>query len=312
MNVSNTSITIGYSMDIRKLRMFHEVYVTGSVTKAAERVCVSQAAASKTLSGFEQEIGYKLFSRKGGRLSPTDEAYYLYEEVVELLQSINRLETSIKEAKSYRPGRLRIGSTIGPSYSFLPKIIAEFMTKNPDVKASLHQLGCTAIREGVGTGHYQIGLVDRAGPSPRYDSSSVDLPCYCAVPSTYPAAKLSLLSPSDLDGVPWATLSTENETYKSLKKAYAKRKSRFNPVVEVHSTPNALQFVALGTGVALIDSLSKSFFLDISLFQNIKIIPFEPKIFEPIEIITSNLKPISGIAEQFHTALVTQLETLAR
>ena len=297
-------------MDIKKLRLFQEIYVTGSITKAAERVCVSQPAASKALSGFEQEIGYKLFSRKNGRLTPTDEAYYLYEEVVELLQSANRLKTSIKEAKSYKPGRLRVGSTIGPTYSFFPKMIAQFVEKHPHVKASLHQLGCTAIREGVGAGHYQIGLVDRAAPSPRYNSLPVDLMCDCAVPSSHSAAKLNRVNPRDLDGAPWATLSSENETVKSLKKAYAEYGSKFNPIIEVHSTPNALQFVELGTGVALIDSLNKAHSFDTFQFQNIKIIPFEPKIYEPIEIITSNLKPMSEMTEIFYAELVRKIETL--
>ncbi len=292
--------------------MFHEVYVTGSITKAAERLCVSQPAASKTVSGFEQEIGYQLFSRKGNRLTPTDEAYYLYEEVVELLQSANRLEASIKEAKSYKPGRLRIGSTIGPSYSFLPQLIADFLAKYPNVKASLHPLGCTAIREGVGAGHYQIGIVDKAGPSPRYDSLTVNLLCYCAVPAAHPAAKHISLTPSDLDGVPWATLSTENETVKALKRVYAKSKSTFNPVIEVHSTPNALQFVNLGAGVALVDSLNKAYAFNTFRFKNIKVIPFKPKIYEPIELISSNLKPMSDVSEEFHCALVKKIESVAK
>jgi DNA-binding transcriptional LysR family regulator len=76
LNYSHDFITFGYFMDIKKLRMFHEVFITGSITLAAERLYVSQPAASKTISALEEEIGYKLFVRKSGHLCPTDEAYY--------------------------------------------------------------------------------------------------------------------------------------------------------------------------------------------------------------------------------------------
>jgi DNA-binding transcriptional LysR family regulator len=298
-------------MNIKKLRMFHEVYVTGSITKAAERVCVSQPAASKMLSGFEEEIGYKLFVRQDGRLSPTDEAYYLYEEVFNLLQGANRLETSIKDAKHNKSGRLKIASTLGPSYSFLPKLISQYMRENPGIKASLHLMDSTAIREGVATGQYQIGLVDKSGPSSRYNSLVVNLLCYCAVPCDHSAAKLDRLNPDNLGDTPWITLSPENATVKALKKVYANYETNFNAVIEVYSTLHALAFVNQGMGVTLIDSLNNVQYLETFQFHNIKVIPFEPVIHEPFEVLTPNIKPLPGLAKRFYNALITEIETLA-
>ena len=196
-------------MNINKLRIFHEVFVTGSITRAAERSYVSQPAASKMLANFEDEIGYKLFVRNNGKLIPTDEALYLHEEVYGILQGVNHLEDSIKRAKNSKTGRLRIATIFGPSYQFLPELIAEYMKANPGVDVSLHLSGCSAIRQGIASGQYQIGLVDKAQSSSKHDSVAFDLPCYCAVPKDHPAAQLDVIHPNDLLDLSWITLDSK-------------------------------------------------------------------------------------------------------
>lgn len=296
-------------MNINKLRIFHEVFVTGSITRAAERSYVSQPAASKMLANFEDEIGYKLFERISGKLIPTDEAMYLHEEVYGLLQGVNHLEDSIKSAKNNRSGRLRICSIFGPSYQFLPDLVAKFKAKNPGVHVSLHLSGCTAIRQGVASGQYQIGLVDKAQSSSKHDSAAFDMTCYCALPADHPAVHLEQVSPQDLIDTSWITLDSENATTKALKRAYSNAELALSRTIEVHTTIHALSFVNLGMGVALVDALNYHHFSSVFNMPNVVLKPFVPNIIEPLEVITSNLNPLSGIAKDFYTMLIEELES---
>lgn len=295
-------------MNINKLRIFHEVFVTGSITRAAERSYVSQPAASKMLANFEDEIGYKLFERSNGKLIPTDEAMYLHEEVYGVLQSVNHLEDSIKSAKNNRSGRLRVCSIFGPSYQFLPELIAKFKANNPGVHVSLHLSGCSAIRQGVASGQYQIGLVDKAQSSSKHDSAAFDMACYCALPAHHPAAQLEQVSPQDLIDTAWITLDSENATTKALKKAYNNAELRLRRTIEVHTTIHALSFVNLGMGVALVDALNYHYFSSIFNLPNVVLRPFTPTIIEPLEVITSNLNPLSGLAKEFYDILISELQ----
>lgn len=295
-------------MNINKLRIFHEIFVTGSITRAAERSHVSQPAASKMLSNFEEEIGYKLFVRNNGKLIPTDEALYLHEEVYGLLQNVNHLEDSLKGAKNNKVGRLRICSILGPSYRFLPELIARYMKINPDVKVSLHLSGCTAIRQGVATGQYQIGLVDKAESSSRHDSVAMDLLCYCAIPKQHPAAQYDELTPERLQDIPWITLDYENATTKALKHAYRDAGQVFNRTIEVHTTLQALSFVNLGMGATLVDALNHADFKEVFNMPNVTLLPFKPEVLEPLEIITSNVHPLSGMAKEFYDLMLKELE----
>lgn len=295
-------------MNINKLRIFHEVFVTGSITRAAERSYVSQPAASKMLANFEEEIGYKLFVRNNGKLIPTDEALYLHEEVYGILQGVNHLEDSIKRAKNSKTGRLRICTIFGPSYQFLPELIAEYMKNNPGVDVSLHLSGCSAIRQGIASGQYQIGLVDKAQSSSKHDSVAFDLPCYCAVPKDHPAAQLDVIYPKDLLDLSWITLDSENATTKALKRIYAEVGLPLNRTLEVHTTIHGLSFVNLGMGATLVDILNFRYFDKVFQLPNVVLKPFHPSVVEPLEVLTSNLSPLSGLAKDFYDALIRKLE----
>ncbi|MFQ3221025.1 MAG: DNA-binding transcriptional LysR family regulator [Paraglaciecola sp.] len=297
-------------MDIKKFQMFHEVFITGSITLAAERVCISQPAASKTISSLEKEIGYKLFIRKNGHLCPTDEAYYLHEEVLLLLQNFKRLEENVKNAKHHKSGKLKICSVLGPSYYFLPKIISHYMNKNPGIKVDLHVLNSTLIREAVSTGQYHIGLMDKSGHTTRYHSKILNMTCYCAVHCDHPAAKLTKVTPNDLADTPWISLDPEHETTKALTKVYSKNGVHFDPIIEVNMTLNALSFVNNGMGVALIDSLNKLSFVEMFNLKNIKIIPFEQAIYEPLEVITPNIKALPDMVQNFYDYMIQELDKI--
>lgn len=295
-------------MNVKRLRIFHEVFVTGSITRAAERSFVSQPAASKMLTNFEADIGYKLFVRNNGKLIPTDEAHYLHDEVYTLLQSLNHLDDSLKRAKHVHSGRLRICSIFGPTYRFLPELIAKYVEKHPGVQVSMHHSGCSVIRQGVASGQYQIGLVDKSQSSFSHESVAMDLPCQIAVHKSHPAARLDVVTPEDIGPSPWVTLDSENVTTKSIKMAYENCGLDFNRIIEVHTTVHALSFVDLGMGVTLVDALNCRHFNDIFNLPNVRLRPFMPRVLEPLEVITSNVRPLSGFAKEFYNVLLTELE----
>ena len=74
----------------RQLEAFVAVLETGSVTRAAERLHISQPALSQLISNFESDLGYPMFRRSGGRLAPTAEAELLRDEVQSALAAVER------------------------------------------------------------------------------------------------------------------------------------------------------------------------------------------------------------------------------
>ena len=61
-------------LDTRQLRIVDAIVRAGTVTKAAERLFVTQPAVSHALRDMESKLGVKLFKREGRRMVPTQAA----------------------------------------------------------------------------------------------------------------------------------------------------------------------------------------------------------------------------------------------
>ena len=66
---------------VRQLEAFRSVAETGSITKAAKQLGVSQPAVSRLVSYFSGSIGFERFKRRRGILEPTSDSRYLLAEV---------------------------------------------------------------------------------------------------------------------------------------------------------------------------------------------------------------------------------------
>lgn len=78
-------------VNLEWFRTFKAVYETGTLTSAANQLCISQPGASLHLDSLEAYIGYKLFDRGARKMVPTEQGMILYNSVVE---GINKLEAA--------------------------------------------------------------------------------------------------------------------------------------------------------------------------------------------------------------------------
>lgn len=115
-------------MNIRALRLFVEIMDRLTLSRASEKLNISQPAASRLIKLLEEELGQPLFTRMRKRLHPTPEAEALMPEAVRILQSIDNLPTVLAQSRSSEIAPLRILS--------LPRIIDGLVLP---VLAKVHQ-----------------------------------------------------------------------------------------------------------------------------------------------------------------------------
>jgi DNA-binding transcriptional LysR family regulator len=125
-------------MNLRHIEVFHAVYTHGSVSAAARALNVAQPSVSKMLRHAESRVGFHLFHRKGGRLTPTDEARLLFVEIDEIYAKMNSLrQTSINIGRSVN-GVARLAVMPGFGLDVAPNAVAAFRRKYPTVKVDIH------------------------------------------------------------------------------------------------------------------------------------------------------------------------------
>ena len=85
-------------MNFRQLEAFHAVMISGSASRAAELLQVTQPAVSRAVAELEAAVGFGLFDRVRGRLVPTPEGQTFFAAVSRSFVGLDRLRTEMSSA----------------------------------------------------------------------------------------------------------------------------------------------------------------------------------------------------------------------
>jgi len=116
-------------MELRQLRYFVVVAEEKNITRAAEKIFLSQPALSRQIKALEDEIGQLLLERSAHsfRLTPVGETFL--PQARELLQQAERVSRSVRVVNPR--ARLRIGYAPSMAENLLPKALKSFMAAHP-------------------------------------------------------------------------------------------------------------------------------------------------------------------------------------
>ena len=119
-------------------RVFYTVAKSGSLTKAAEELYISQPAVSRSIKQLELQLGVSLFTRthRGMKLSAQG-GKIIFEQVERALQLLESAENCITEMKTTPTGTIRIGASDTIFEYFLADKIVDFHNRFPAVKIDL-------------------------------------------------------------------------------------------------------------------------------------------------------------------------------
>ena len=109
----------------------------GTLSKAAEQLCVSQPAMSKALSQAERSFGFILFRRIHGRLQPTREAELLFAESQKIQTNLDNIRHLVRNLTLKPNGHLRIGCLPSLGLSLIPRAVQRFRRISPDVSIKI-------------------------------------------------------------------------------------------------------------------------------------------------------------------------------
>jgi len=131
--------TIYYKQNrLKKLRAFCQVAKYSSITKAAERLFVSQPTISLQIQALEREMNVTLFERNGPQIILTVEGKILYELSEPLVQSVDHLhETFSAHCGNLSTGELSIAAGESTILYVLPKPVQKFTNQYPGIKIRL-------------------------------------------------------------------------------------------------------------------------------------------------------------------------------
>jgi DNA-binding transcriptional LysR family regulator len=161
-------------LNLRQLEYFVAIAEHGSLTRAAERLLVSQPSLSQQISALERELGGPLFERlpRGVRLTAAGQG--LLGEARATLLHVDRARRSVRMALELDAGQLDVAVTTSAAAGILPVVLRDWQSHHPRIEVSLlefpHRRALNeAVRDGAGDvavgslPHSWTGKVERLG-----------------------------------------------------------------------------------------------------------------------------------------------------
>jgi len=124
-------------MDWDKLRIFHAVAESGSVTSATVNLNLSQSAISRQIQSLEISLKVKLFERHARGLTLTENGEYLFKTAHDVLSKLKDVESTLGDKKNKPSGKLIVTTFVSFGTTWLTPRIQEFMQLNPDIEIEL-------------------------------------------------------------------------------------------------------------------------------------------------------------------------------
>ena len=150
-------------LEIRHLRLVAAIAETGGVTRAGERLHLSQSALSHQLRDIEDRLGAPLFHRIGKRMILSPDGHELLRSANEVLKIVERTEQAIKQRSAGGAGVLRISTGCYTCYHWLPAILKEYRATHPKVDVQVDASATSDVLRSLLDGRIDLGVViDRA------------------------------------------------------------------------------------------------------------------------------------------------------
>ncbi len=247
-------------VDIHVLEVFCRVIESGSFSKAADAVYLTQPTVSGHIKKLEEEVGVRLLDRLGHRATPTKAGELLYRYAKRILAVRQEAQQALDEFKGGLRGELIIGASSIPGGYVLPPLVSQFKALYPDVSVVLRVSYSKEILDAVIDGAYEVGVVGA-----KFDDARIEYQKFAedemvlVVHPGHPWAARGSVKPKDLPTQPWFIRERGSGTRKMMEQALERHNlslGAFKVIGEMGNNEAIRQAVKAGGGVAIISKLA--------------------------------------------------------
>ncbi|MFB7508905.1 LysR family transcriptional regulator [Streptomyces broussonetiae] len=241
-------------VDTRLLRSFLAVAEEGSLTRAAERVFVSQPALTKQIRQLETQLAVRLFDRSRAGMALTDAGRELARRAPELLARWDDAQRATKAAGRRAARVLRVGFVASAANEATQDIVAEFARRRPGRRAELRQASWSNPSAGLADGEVDAALLRL--PFPGQGALRVEVlfseARWVALPSGHPLAGRDAIAFRELWDEPFVAAPEQTGAWREHWLAADEREGRPVRVGAVTEQPDDwLNAIASGYDIAL-------------------------------------------------------------
>jgi DNA-binding transcriptional LysR family regulator len=244
-------------MNLSHLAIFHAIAETGNVTRAADRLMISQPAVSKQLKELERAMGTPLFDRLPRGVRLTEAGTLLAGYARRLFTLAQEAEDAMGELQGLRRGRLRVGASTTIGVYLLPEVFVRFRRVHPGVQLQMEIAASDVLARRLAEGTIDIAytegiVVDESIQSRIFMEDRL----VAIAPAKHPLARKRRVTARRLCDEPFVVRETGSGTQSLVERALAERGLAVRPAMSLGSTEAIKRAVGSGVGVAIVSELS--------------------------------------------------------
>ena len=249
-------------MELRHLRYFVAVADAGSLTVAAEqRLHTSQPSLSRQIRDLEDEVGAQLLRRRarGIELTPAGRAFLDHARLV-LSQVEAATEAAHRVAHPAKP-RFALGFLSGHELRWMPEVLRILHDELPNVDVMISSQYSPLLANALLQGKIDAAILRRERGVPELAFRLlVKEPLAVVLPSDHPLAALKAISPRDLVGETFVTVSDTAPALRVIIDNYLKRSGvNITPAHEADNLTMGMSLIASTRGVGLLPAYALNF-----------------------------------------------------
>ena len=239
-------------MDLRQLRTFCIVAEELNLTKAAERLHMTQPPLSRKIKTLEEELGSRLFIRGNQGLSLSATGQYLYDHAHQLFDKVESITKTIQRIERGEKPLLNIGFVPSVFHDQLPLFVRELIRKD-EVELTLAELTTYQQVQALKSGRIDIGFGRLHIDDPDVVQEVLfEEPLIAALPESHPLAGTTP-SLKDLAQFPLILFPAKRPSMADIiEKLFDRHNISIKVAQEANELQTALSLVAAGLGVTLV------------------------------------------------------------
>jgi DNA-binding transcriptional LysR family regulator len=294
-------------LSLRQLEVFRLFSKTRNVTETASLLRVTQPSVSQTLKEMENQVGFTLFIRVGGRMHLTPEATALLTEVERVLAQFSTLRGRASELRDGRSGKLSIASVSTLYTDILPSAMASFRKDHDKVHLRADTYTAAEVVQQVRQDHADVGFaflpVDEMGVAVQ---PLLRMQVLCAMPDGHELARQKSVSARDLNEQEVIIQNADTPPGMVLHESLDRDSGFTARVLDTNHSIPALHMVRHGLGVALVHPLT----LSLAVLEDYAItaLPLAPPIYQTLGMVYSRHRPVPRSVVRFEKYLRRSLQ----
>ncbi|PXW85715.1 LysR family transcriptional regulator for metE and metH [Nitrosomonas sp. Nm84] len=235
------------------LKIIQALHANGTLTEAANALCLSQPALSHQISYLEKKLGITLWEREGRSLRLTQAGTLLLEVANQVLPVLSQAEKTLAAYSEGRQGILRIGVECYPCFEWLTGMIGQFMQQLPDIDIDIVQKFQFSGLEGLLNHHIDVLITPDLVKKAHIDYEILAEYQLVLLASTdHPLANIKQLTPEHLSQETLLTFPVPLERLDILTHFLTPAHLAPEKIKQIESLEIMLQTTALKRGVCVL------------------------------------------------------------